>query len=536
MSIAAHQEAEDAVFLKPHIKIEPLACGWYVWPHLVAPVQLAMNIKFRYLPLMKSFLSNPSVHATAARDPTLFGGPFVTLSETDVPNVRKLMEDTIERCSELITLAEDLRELDVALQDGASGFSLNEFYHKLPQSLRGLIEFTYDLNNHPAIRLFEELLYEDAISAHTQQIHLSPVCERDRCFFMYTPRLQTPESMTFDMRFADERLDTLASRRAHCGSFRNLARQFEVPQDKLATFRAFFTTTPPNRPSSRHYAGDGVRVRYFGHACVLAQTARTSVLFDPMIATEKLDDGRLTIDDLPDFIDYVVITHDHQDHCCPEMLVQLRHRIGRVIIPRNNSGSLGDPSMKMILKALGFENIDVVDAFDSIPIPEGEITSLPFTGEHCDLNIHSKHAVLLALKERKLLFLVDSDGRDVALYQRLMRRIKTVDGLFLGMECDGAPLTWLYEPLLTKPINRKNNESRRLCGANCERAWNVWQAVKAPRVFIYAMGQEPWMRYIMGLEYTPDSIQLKESDKFISQCIEAGAQAERLFGHRELMF
>ncbi|HEY6922764.1 MAG TPA: MBL fold metallo-hydrolase [Steroidobacteraceae bacterium] len=525
---------DDAVFLRPDVRIEPLACGWYAWPHLVAPAQLAMNIKFRFLPLMQSFMANPAVHAAAASDPKLFGGPFVTLTSNEVPLVKRLFDETQVRCSDLITLANDLKTLDVLLQEKASGYSLNEFYARLPQSLQGMVELVYDINNHPAIRILEEFLYEEEISAHTQEICVMRLQDQERKFFMNTPRLRSADNLIFKMRFSDPRLDLLASMRARPASFAKMARLFDVGADDMATFKRFFTSTSPQAGSNTTYGGSGTRVRYFGHACVLVQTSEVSILFDPMVATEPRDDGRLTFIDLPERIDYVVLTHGHQDHFCPEILVQLRHRIGRVIIPRNNSGSIADPSLKLALKELGYLNVDFMDAFDSIRIPGGEIVSLPFAGEHCDLSIYSKHAVLLVTKGRKLMFLVDSDGRDPALYQRMMRRIKSVDAMFIGMECDGAPLNWLYEALLTRPVNRKNNESRRLCGADSERAWNVLQQVKAPQVFVYAMGQEPWMRHIMGLEYDADSVQLKESDKFVARCTESGIEAERLFISREI--
>jgi L-ascorbate metabolism protein UlaG (beta-lactamase superfamily) len=536
MPTAASQQFEEPVFLKQEVKMEPLACGWYAWPHLVAPMQLALNIKFRYLPLMQSFISNPSVHAAAASDPNLFGGPFVTLTDSAVPAVKDLFNATLDRCSSLITLAQDWRDLDTLLQDKANGYSLNEFYGKLPESLQGIIECVYDINNHPALRVFEELLHQDDISAHTQEIYLAPISERDRCFFMNTPRLRTPDSLTLRMKFSDRRLDALAATRTTPRSCNELASLFGLQGADKETFRRLFTTTPPKAAGNRDHAGDDVRVRYFGHACVLIQTSRTSILFDPMVAMEQHDDGRLTLNDLPDFIDYVVLTHCHQDHFCPEMLLQLRHRIGRIIVPRNNGGAICDPSMKLVLEQLGYERIDVMDPMDNIAVPDGEILSMPFAGEHCDLNIYTKHTIALTLKGRKFLFLIDSDGWDPVLYRRMMRRIQSVDAVFLGMECDGAPLNWLYEPLLTKPVNRRNNESRRLSGADCERAWNVWKEIKAPRVFVYAMGQEPWMRHIMGLEYEPDSIQLQESDKFVERVKQAGAQAERLYNSRELTF
>jgi hypothetical protein len=135
------------------------------------------------------------------------------------------------------------------------------------------------------------------------------------------------------------------------------------------------------------------------------------------------------------------------------------------------------------------------------------------------------------------MFTVDSDCRDPALYHRIMRRIdRPIDALFLGMECRGAPLTWLYGALLTRSVSRPHDESRRLSGSDCERAWSLIEAVRPQRAYVYAMGQEPWLRYLMGLEYTPDSVQLQESARLIKRCVHAGVAAERLHVSRELHF
>lgn len=534
MSATTTSTLDDSVFLKPEVTLEPLVCRWYAWSHLLAPAQLALHITYRILPLLQSFVANPAIHISANNDPNMYGGPFVSLALEDVPRVAQLIEDTTRECADLITLAKDMRELNALLQEKASGFSLNEFYAKLPGSLKGLVELLYDNNHHSSFRLFEALLYADDISSHTQQIRMHQIDESRRNFFMSTPSLDTPECLSFKIRFSDPRLDVLAATRSRPGSLKQLAQLFEVDAQQMPVFSNFFTNSaPPQRATD--YQGDGVRLRYFGHACVLFQTAETSVLMDPFVSIVAGDD-RFNINDLPAFIDYVVITHSHQDHFSPEMLIQLRHRIGRVVVPANNSGNIADPSMKLALQDMGFDAIDVLDVYDSIKLPGGEILSLPFTGEHADLSIYSKHAIALTLKDRKFMFLVDSDGRDNVLYQKMMRKIGPVDALFIGMECHGAPLAWLYEPLLGVPINRRNNESRRLSGADCDRAWRILGEIKAPQVFVYAMGQEPWMKYIMGLEYSPDSVQLTESNRFLAQCSEAGIAAQRLYLKYEAQF
>ena len=280
-----------------------------------------------------------------------------------------------------------------------------------------------------------------------------------------------------------------------------------------------------------------MRVRYFGHACVLIQTARTSILIDPTVTWDPDEtDGRFTFADLPDVIDVVVISHCHQDHFSPELLVQLRHRIRKIIVPRNGGGNVADPSMKLILERLGFTDIEVVDAFDSIAFNEGEIVSLPFSGEHADLSIHSKQTIFVKIKGRKFFFLVDLDAIDPALYKLVTEIIGRPDASFVGMECFGAPLTWLYGPLITKPVSRRNDESRRLSASNCERAWQLVKDLGTPKAFIYAMGQEPWLRYLMGLEYKPDAVQLQQARSFVERCVAADVEIEHLDISREIFY
>ena len=47
------------------------------------------------------------------------------------------------------------------------------------------------------------------------------------------------------------------------------------------------------------------------------------------------------------------------------------------------------------------------------------------------------------------------------------------------------------------------------------------------------MGQEPWLSYMMALKYSPDSIQIVESDKLIQKCKDNNIASERLFGRKE---
>jgi L-ascorbate metabolism protein UlaG (beta-lactamase superfamily) len=526
---------EVAVFLKPGTKIEPLAFGWYAWIHLIPPVQRALNLTYRQLPLLESFIRTPDVHVAANADAALYGGPFVQIAAQRVEDIRALVSVMRDRATRHISFARDLKELDKKLQKSATGFSMSDFYADIPDSLLGLVEFLYDLNDHPRIRICEELAYDELSQECMEEIVISNVPERSRLFFMNTPRLSHADELRLPISFADERIDDLCRMRTHGKPLRELLDRFELPDGDDALFAAFVTATPPPRRSP-NYAGGNVRLRYFGHACVLVQSRDTSILVDPMFAWENDgSDNRFTFCDLPDTLDYVVLSHAHQDHCSPEMLIQIRHRTDCIVVPRNNSGNVADPSLTLALRKLGFKRILSADPFDGIDFADGRITSLPFPGEHVDLDVHSRQGIHIDIAGRKFAFLVDSDGRDSHVFRHVARRMgKKIDALFIGMECHGAPLSWLYGPLLTKPVNRRNDESRRLSGLDSSRAWSTIQQFDVAQVFVYAMGQEPWLKHVMGLEYSPESIQLKEVARLLDKCASAGIPAENLFTSREI--
>jgi L-ascorbate metabolism protein UlaG (beta-lactamase superfamily) len=231
----------------------------------------------------------------------------------------------------------------------------------------------------------------------------------------------------------------------------------------------------------------------------------------------------------------VLITHNHQDHVLFETLLQLRHKIKTILVPRNGGGSLQDPSLKLLLENCGFKNVVEVAELEEIRDGNAHITGLPFLGEHADLDIKSKLAWLVKIGPHGLLFAADSCNIEPKLYQHLHRQFGDVDALFLGMECDGAPLSWLYGPLLTQRIERAMDESRRLAGSNYEQAMSIVNLFNCREAYVYAMGQEPWLNYIMSIKYTDESRPMVESNRLIKECHEWGIIAERLFGEKEIL-
>ena len=100
--------------------------------------------------------------------------------------------------------------------------------------------------------------------------------------------------------------------------------------------------------------------------------------------------------------------------------------------------------------------------------------------------------------------MADSNNLEPRLYEHVHELVGDIDVVFIGMECDGAPLSWVYGPLLTKPLARKLDQSRRLDGSNCEKGLQLVNSLKPQQVYVYAMGQEPWLTYL-PISSTPTS-------------------------------
>jgi len=171
-----------------------------------------------------------------------------------------------------------------------------------------------------------------------------------------------------------------------------------------------------------------------------------------------------------------------------------------------------DPSLKLMLQQIGFPDVRELDDLEMIEVDGGYILGVPFLGEHGDLNIRTKSAYLVNLENRSVLCVADSNNLEPRLYEPLREVVGDVDVVFLGMECDGAPLSWVYGPLLTKPLARKLDQSRRLDGSNCEKGLHLMNSLRPKQVYVYAMGQEPWLTYLTNILYTDASRPIFESN------------------------
>ncbi len=146
-------------FLRSDVVVEPLISRWYAWSHLVSPATACLNIAYRYLPLMESFVSSPSAHVAACNDPKLRGGPFVDLPASSSEQIAELISTTKQELAGMIQFGSDLRSTLRLLMKNADGSSIEKYYEEAPESTKGYVELTYTLSGSPDIKVFETLLY-----------------------------------------------------------------------------------------------------------------------------------------------------------------------------------------------------------------------------------------------------------------------------------------------------------------------------------------------------------------------------------------
>lgn len=526
----------EKVYLKQNIVAEPLFNQWYAWPYLIPPASAAMYIANSHLKIMRSFISAPQVHVAALKNPAMLGGPFINYDASRAGEIKELVNRTVDEQAPMLEFAEAFKALDEMLQNEADGHSLEPLYAKVPDILKGYVELVYDLNNHPSVRVLEGLLYKSPYyNPASQSIALFEDAGENRLFALSSPKLSNPAQLNLRIPFDDAGLDELFKTKFAPQPLDYLNSILRISGQDEKLFEHFFTQQKPHY-SDPKFTGEGVRIRYFGHACILIESKDVSILCDPLISYQCSNDScRYTYADLPAQIDYALITHNHQDHCMFETLLQLRHRIKHTIVPRSNGGSIVDPSLKLILKTIGFANVQEIEETEVIEIPGGSITGMPFLGEHGDLNIRAKIAHLIRLRGRSILCAADSNNIEPKLYDHMHEYVGDVDVIFLGMECDGAPLSWLYGPLLTKPLARKMDQSRRFDGSNCEKGLRLLKRLNPRQVYIYAMGQEPWLTFLTSIQYTDASRPIVESNRLVESCQSEGIIAERLFRQKDIL-
>jgi hypothetical protein len=522
--------------LADHAAAEPLVNRWVAWPHVFSPVPYCLHMANYQSKTLASYLQNPELHVKSSRNPKLLGGPFVDVPAERAAEVQALLDDMEQAHRPKLELAKSLFDFQKTLVDEAVGQGINAFYQKIPGPLSGYVELVYDYFSRPHVRCMESLLYAGPhYQEDLQSLHLFGQRRDDsRSYYMSTPRLPQADAIDWNVAFNSPDIDALFGLDTDPKPLGQIRELLGLNPSDDARLRPLLTGQPAARRES--WEGAGVRVRYFGHACVLLECGGVSVLTDPFIAVKPSEGGieRYSFQDLPAHIDFVLISHGHHDHFVFETLLRLRRRIGCLVVPKASGLFYGDMSLKLMAERLGFSDVREIEPLDAIPFAGGEIVAAPFFGEHSDFP-HAKSGYVVRFGGERILFAADSNCLDPNIYKHLCRAIGNIQTVFLGMEFIGAPLSWVYGPLLPVQPQHSHNMSRRSNGSDAKSALALLETVGAERVYVYAIGREPWLKYFMALTPEDGDPYIQESDKVLQAARERGFKdAQRPYGKLEL--
>lgn len=520
--------------LASSVLAEPLVNDWGSWWMNLAPIPASLHLARTQLVAMRSYLGDPALHEQLSL--TMPGTNCIGIPAAEAPKVAELLKRSEGALSDMVAAAEGIDALRELLRLEAKGQPMEALYARVPACLKGLIELTYDYENRPSFRLMEGLAYRSNLyKPSLQSMRLSHVLADGRRPSLFnTPRIALPGEWSWQLPFSDARLDSLFALDVEAQPLEKIQDSLGLDSKELELLRPFLSEQPltPRVP----WRQTTVRVQYIGHASALVECGGTSVLIDPLISPIPAAPGnspRYGFQDLPPQIDVALVTHAHADHFAIETLLRLRHRIGCLVVPKSAGSVLGDVSLALLARMIGFKNVVEIGHMDSVALEGGEVIGVPFLGEHGDLP-HAKAAYAVRMGGETILFVADSQCLEPAVYARVREALGPISTVFMNIETEGSPLTFTIDALFPRERDRKLERTRRCRGSNCAEAMSLLRAVGASRVFNYAMGLEPWLDYLLG-PADANAPRIAESDSLLKLATDAGLRARRLQGSQEIL-
>src|SRR5262249_19520111 len=141
-----------------------------------------------------------------------------------------------------------------------------------------------------------------------QSLRLSRV-DRDgsRAFFLNTPRLMEEDQIDWQVPFDESQVDQLFRLDTQPQPFDSICQLLDLNEKDRRSLLLMLTEKP--RLPQEKWKNNSVRIRYFGHACLLIESKGISILTDPLVPVRPVGGGleRFSYDDLPEEIDYALI-------------------------------------------------------------------------------------------------------------------------------------------------------------------------------------------------------------------------------------
>ncbi|MDC6379898.1 MBL fold metallo-hydrolase [Pseudomonas graminis] len=516
-------------YLKDDVILEPLVCNWFAWPFLISPLTAAAYLTKKYLPMLESYIQEPLLHDEAFKNKTIRAASFIR-NDSSLEFMKQHFAELKMKLKRMVELSESIDEVNRVMLD-RRGMSLASIYELLPASLKGKIELVYDLNHSPSIRFVECFFYRSAyFDPKLQSIRLRQCSTQNSDFAINSPMFNNL-GVVVDVQFDSYFVDLLGRSRWAPINLEELCDLVPMSVENKQKIRELFTETRPRTLDNATEDDTALRIKYFGHACLSVEYPNFTILTDPVMSAPMGGDHRprYSYSDLPAHIDLVLITHNHQDHVVIDCLIQLRERIGTIVVPKSGGGFLQDPSLKLLFESLGFKKIVEIGEMETLHFGDLKITGVPFLGEHGEINIQSKVGFHITDDRKSILVLADSDVVDLDIYKSVHNICGDVDIVFIGLDSIGAPFRWLYSSLYSSKLDYKIGSDRRINGSNSQKALQIVDIFHPIAAFPYAMGLEPWISHITGSDTSNDNQATIEVGDFLRGCYARGIHSRELY-------
>jgi L-ascorbate metabolism protein UlaG (beta-lactamase superfamily) len=150
-----------------------------------------------------------------------------------------------------------------------------------------------------------------------------------------------------------------------------------------------FLEPAPPAPNRFVRPGSGPRVTFMGHTSLLFESARHSVLLDPMLEPGS-PHAALAADVTRLKLSAICCTHHHRDHCNPSILMRF-DKSTPVIVPHVARPSAVNPPMAEAVRMLGFTDVREARLWEPIQVGDIEFIPTPFHGEEDEPGLEIDH-------------------------------------------------------------------------------------------------------------------------------------------------
>jgi L-ascorbate metabolism protein UlaG (beta-lactamase superfamily) len=505
--------ADEPKFLRRDVVLDPLVDGFPAWLHTVAPVPAAVNLAFVQIPRLESELDGRSA-GSARADP----------DRADY--VAALLNSIKRDRGEMLDFASAVVKGAAGVRENAGACDVATLRTRLPRALDGLVEIVDDGCGHPALSFLESSIYRSqAYDERRQHVQLFLDHGGRRAVAANEPRLPQADSVDLRLPFRHAGLAEIALSRIRPITAARLGDALELNMEQRRSLGGLLTDEPTFAPD--RYAVANGRARYFGNGCVVLQTPRGTVVSDPFISSGDNAPGQYTLDDLPDYIDLAIITGGRPNRTVLETLLQLRGRIGRVVVPRAQHAGECEPSLALYLSQVGMSVVEV-DDFDEVRFPGGKVVATSFVDSHADGPRQVRSTYCVRLADATVFLGCDSLTPDPSIYRDMREQIGRIDMAFIaiGSESEAAGLGG-------DALDGHASTSDPAGGDLVELARVIVSELKAEEIYLYATGGGPGL----SAQCFPNRVEKRCLARQVEQinhwCSGQGIISGRLHGKRQ---